>query len=80
MTNLEKLEAEREATYSEYIKAIGTSREAALLAKLDEIDAVLDGEEEEEETLNTSTNWDEWMIDHAIDRARDERAAMAYEV
>ena len=31
----------------------------------------------EDEDLNTSTNWDEWYIDNAIDREREDR--MLYE-
>lgn len=76
MTNLEKLEAERETLYGAYIKAIGTAREATLLAQLEEMDAILDGNEEADE-LNTSTNWDEWVVDHMIDMGREN---MAYEI
>lgn len=34
--------------------------------------------EEEEEDLNTSSNWDEWELDHMYDCYRDDR--MAYEM
>ena len=34
--------------------------------------------EDEEEDLNTSSNWDEWELDHMYDCYRDDR--MAYEM
>ena len=36
-------------------------------------------EEPMDDDLNTSTNWDEIMLDMEIDRRLDEQAAMAYE-
>lgn len=80
---LEILEAQREALYALYLKSIGQRvLETELMARLDELDAILDGETEKEpmdDDLNTSTNWDEIMLDWKIDQARGEQAAMAYE-
>lgn len=39
---------------------------------------ILEADEEPEEDLNTSTNWDEWEIDRMIDHYMEDR--MAYEV
>ena len=35
-------------------------------------------DEDEPEATSEATNWDEWMIDNAVDREREER--MAYEI
>ena len=79
------LEAEYDRMYRECVLANDEdlwdalhTYEAALI-KLGLLEA--DTEEEPmDDDLNTSTNWDEIMLDMRIDLDRDERAAMAYEV
>lgn len=79
----EEIEARAEATYKAYLRVFATGSEAErelgaqyeeLCAILDEMDGIVP------EETNEGTNWDEWMIDNAIDREREERAAMAYEI
>ena len=55
------------------VKAYRMLEEAMVEAGLLEAD-----EEPEEEDLNTSSNWDEWELDHMYDCYRDDR--MAYEM
>lgn len=78
--SIEEMEIQRDGLYKDYLDAIGTPQEKEILKKLDLMDEVLDameGYEAEDEDLNTSTNWDEWYIDNAIDREREDR--MMYE-
>lgn len=78
--SIEEMEIQRDGLYKDYLDSIGTSKEKELLKALDLMDEILDameGYEAEEEDLNTSTNWDEWYIDNAIDREREDR--MLYE-
>lgn len=80
--SIAEMEIERDRMYREYVKAIGTPDERRLLKKLDLMDEIMDAqiehEKELEELEDTATHWDEWMIDNAIDRMREDR--MAYEM
>ena len=75
-----EMEIKRSDLYSDYLAAIGTEKEKAALKALDLMDEIMDAMEgyEAEEEADTAANWDEWMIDNAIDREREER--MAYEM
>lgn len=57
------------------VKAYRMLEEAMVEAGLLEAD---EEPEDEEEDLNTSSNWDEWELDHMYDCYRDDR--MAYEM
>lgn len=83
MMTIEEMEAARSKTMDEYIRAIGTPQEKVLLKTLDLFDEILDAmdgyaKEEDEEETDTSTHWDEYMMDLRIDLDMD-RAMMAYE-
>ena len=59
------------AAYMDYVHAIGTPLEWEMMERYE----ALAGEEEEEpEDTNDTTHWDEWMIDNAIDRYREDKA------
>lgn len=79
---IEEMETKRSGLITEYIGAIGTEREKALIRKLDLMDEIIDAmigyEEEQEEESPIAINWDEWMLDNRIDQMREDR--MAYEV
>lgn len=60
------------AAYMDYVHAIGTSREWEMMERYEAL--VNEEEEEEPEDTNDATHWDEWMIDNAIDRNREDRA------
>ena len=76
--SIEEMEAKRNDLYMEYISAIGTDREKALVRELDlmdeTIDAMIGYEEELDEAPSTGTNWDEWALDMRIDEMREEAA------
>ena len=78
--SIEEMEIKRNDLFHDYLNAIGTADEKAKLKALDLMDEILDAMEgyDAEESLNTSTNWDEWYIDNQIDRMREER--MEYEI
>lgn len=57
------------------VKAYRMLEEAMVQAGMLEAD---EEPEDEEEDLNTSSNWDEWELDHMYDCYRDDR--MAYEM
>ena len=78
---IEEMEAKRNGLYMEYIGAIGTDREKALVRELDLMDDAIDamiGYEaelgEQDEAPSTGTNWDEWALDMRIDEMREEAA------
>ena len=75
---IEEMEAKRNDLYMEYIGAIGTDREKALVEQLDlmdeAIDAMIGYEAELDEEHRTGTNWDEWALDMRIDEMREEAA------
>lgn len=78
---IEEMEITRQDLYTEYIAAIGTDQEKPILKKLDLMDEIIDAmlgyeqtEEDQDEWLNTSTNWDEWALDMRIDEMREEAA------
>ena len=75
---IEEMEAKRNDLYMEYIGAIGTDREKALVLELDlmdeAIDAMIGYEAELDEAPSTGTNWDEWALDMRIDEMREEAA------
>ena len=77
--SIEEMEIKRNDLFHDYLNAIGTADEKAKLNALNLMDEILDAMEgyEAEESLNTSTNWDEWYIDHRIDLDREDR--MLYE-
>ena len=79
--SIEEMEIKRQGLYMEYIAAIGTEQEKPILKKLDLMDEIIDAmlgyeqpEEDQDEWLNTSTNWDEWALDMRIDEMREEAA------
>lgn len=79
--SIEEMEVKRQDLYTEYIAAIGTDQEKQILKKLDLMDEIIDAmlgyeqpEEDQDEWLNTSTNWDEWALDMRIDEMREEAA------
>ena len=77
--SIAEMEKVRSELFAEYCKSIGTPKEKEIVERLrivdESIDAVIGYEAEEE--ADTSTNWDEWNIDNAVDRMREE---MPYEV
>lgn len=79
--SIEEMEIVRSDLFNDYLGVVGTgsAKEKELVKKLDLMDAILDAMEgyEAEEEADTATNWDEWMIDNAIDREREDR--MDYE-
>lgn len=58
--------------YMQYVKAIGTPAEREMLERYEAAAGAEEEPEDEPEDTSCATNWDEWMIDNAIDRARED--------
>lgn len=81
--SIAKMEQERDRIYREYIDSIGTPEEKRLLKALDLMDEILNeqiavAQDDILEESDEGDHWDEWMIDNAIDRIREDR--IAYEM
>ena len=78
-----EMEIERDRLYREYVDSIGTPEEKKRLKALELMDEILDeqiavAQDDILEESDEGDHWDEWMIDNAIDRMREDR--MAYEI
>ena len=80
--SIAEMEQERDRLYRDYIKAIGTPEEKRLLKALDLMDEILDeqiavAQDDIFEESDEGDHWDEWALDNAIDRMRED---MPYEI
>lgn len=74
--SIAEMERERDRLYREYVDSIGTQDEKRLLKALDLMDEILDeqiavAQDDILEESDDGDHWDEWMIDHTIDRMRE---------
>ena len=80
--SIKEMEIERDRLYREYVDSIGTQDEKRLLKALDLMDEILDeqiavAQDDILEESDEGDHWDEWALDNAIDRMRED---MPYEI